>query len=91
MSLSFFACDSNVEYVDEETKIDSQVASKDKLETMYMMQSNAELILADRIISKSTGFVLDLSPEEAGELQIPDELYRKYINKVNELNKQNIN
>lgn len=80
-----------VESGDEKTEIDSQTTSKDDLETMYMMQSNPELILSDRIISKSTGFILDLSLEEARELQIPDNLYQKYVDKVSELNKQNIN
>jgi hypothetical protein len=56
-----------------------------------MIQSNPELILTDRIVSKSAGFVLDLSEEEARELQIPDDLYRKYVDKVNELNKQQMN
>jgi hypothetical protein len=83
--------DSIVESIDKKAKIDSLAASKDNLETMYMMQSNSELILADRIISKSTGFVLDISKQEADELQIPDKLYQKYVDKVNGLNKQEIN
>lgn len=63
---------------------------KEDYETMYMMQTNPGLILADRIISKGAGFVLDISKEEASELQIPDELYQEFTNRVNELNKQNV-
>lgn len=71
----------------EETLKGKQVVSQDSLETLYMMQSNLELLLADRIISKSTGFVLDISKQEAVELDIPDDLYQKYQDKVKELNK----
>jgi len=83
--------DLTVESVDEKTETDQQAALEGHLETMYMMQSNPELILADRIISKSTGFVLDLSQKEAQELQISDEIYQKYVDKVNEFNEQAIN
>ena len=60
---------------------------QDSLEAVYMMQSNLDLLLADRIISKPDGFILDISQQEANELDIPEELYRKYIDKVAELNK----
>lgn len=65
----------------------TKVAAQDSLETLYMMQSNLELLLADRIISKPNGYVLDISKQEATELDIPDDLYQKYQAKVNELNK----
>lgn len=66
------------------------IGEKENYETMYMMQSNPELILADRIISKEAGFILDISKDEARELHISDEVYQKYVNRVNELNEQNI-
>lgn len=90
-SFSFASCkkkeilkDSNGE---ERTLEGEQVVSQDSLETLYMMQSNIELLLADRIISKPNGYVLDISKQEAVELDIPDELYQKYQAKVNELSK----
>lgn len=72
----------------EQEKKMSNIASaaQDSLETMYLMQSNPELILADRIISKSYGYVLDISENEAQELAISAELYRVYVEKVKELN-----
>ncbi|WP_209578914.1 MULTISPECIES: hypothetical protein [Sphingobacterium] len=90
VSLSFASCkkeilqDSNNEGKALKGK---QVTSQDSLETLYMMQSNLELLLADRIISKSNGFVLDISKQEAVELEIPDDLYQRYQDKVSELNK----
>jgi len=62
------------------------IPSRDSLETVYMMQSDQELMLADRIVSKNTGYVLDLSEQEATELQIPIELYNKYQEIVQKMN-----
>ena len=68
-------------------KMEKTVAiPQDSLETMYMMQSNPELMLADRIISKNAVFYLDISQEEARELNISNELYQKYQNRVREMN-----
>lgn len=55
-------------------------------ELKYRMQSDKELLLADRIICKNSVFVLDLSEEEAEALQIPTEMYRKYVQHVEKLN-----
>ncbi|MCW8312536.1 hypothetical protein K7A41_14985 [Sphingobacterium sp. InxBP1] len=90
MSLTIISC--KKEILQEKAPINkeglvSKVAAQDSLETLYMMQSNLELLLADRIISKPNGYVLDISKQEAFELDIPDELYQKYQSKVNELNK----
>lgn len=90
MSLTIISC--KKEILQEKAPINkeglvSKVAAQDSLETLYMMQSNLELLLADRIISKPNGYVLDISKQEAFELDIPAELYQKYQSKVNELNK----
>ncbi|WP_312363578.1 hypothetical protein [Sphingobacterium sp.] len=90
MSLTIISC--KKEILQEKTLINKEghgakVAAQDSLETLYTMQSNLELLLADRIISKPNGYVLDISKQEATELDIPDELYQKYKTKVNELNK----
>jgi len=69
-----------------ETSEPAAIALRDSLETMYMMQSDQELMLADRIVSKNTGYVLDLSEQEASELQIPIELYNKYQEIVQKMN-----
>jgi hypothetical protein len=90
MSLTIISC--KKEILQEKTPINNEgqaakAAAQDSLETLYMMQSNLELLLADRIISKPNGYVLDISKQEATELDIPDELFQKYQSKVNELNK----
>ncbi len=55
-------------------------------ELKHKMQSDKELLLADRIICKNSVFILDLSEEEAETLQIPTEMYRRCIQYVEELN-----
>lgn len=61
---------------------------KDSLYIKHMMQSNAELIISDRIIYKNSNYILDLSPEEATQLSISDEVYKKYTTIVSEMNKK---
>lgn len=60
----------------------------DSLFIKYNMQSNSELILSDRIVCKDSRFVLDLSPQEASELLIPNETYQKYVEIVEKMNKK---
>ena len=59
----------------------------DDLEVMFKLQSDPELILSDRIIFKNSMFILDISPKEARELMIPDDLYQKYVKQVEDINK----
>lgn len=70
----------------KEAKVEEVSIKQDSLETMYMMQSNPELMLADRIISKNSVFYLDMSQEEAQQLKISNELYQKYQKRVSEMN-----
>lgn len=76
----------------ESVKIDSTKMvgklPKDSLSIKHMMQSNSELIISDRIIYKNSNYILDLSPEEATQLSISDEVYQKYIKIVSEMNKK---
>lgn len=58
----------------------------DSLEIRYMMQTNPGLMLTDRIINRGGSFVLDLSPEDAATLHIPEEVYQLYLKKVSDLN-----
>lgn len=62
---------------------------KDSLTIKYMMQSNSELMISDRIIYKNSAYVLDLSLEEANQLSISDEMYQKYVEIVSNMNKEN--
>lgn len=63
------------------------VLPNDSLEIKYSMQSNPELMVADRIICNNSVFVLDLSLEEASELMIPKETYENALKQVEILNK----
>lgn len=58
----------------------------DSLGLKYEMQTNPELILADRVISKGSKFVLDLSQEEATALHIAPEVYQKCLKHIEKLN-----
>lgn len=60
----------------------------DSLAIKYMMQSNSELMISDRIIYKNSAYVLDLSLEEAKQLSISDEMYQKYVEIVYHMNKE---
>lgn len=62
-------------------------APSDSLQIKHTMQSNPELILADRIIYKDSMFVLDLSQKEAAELHISNETYQKYVELAEMMNK----
>jgi len=60
--------------------------SSDSIAIKHDMQSNPELILADRIIYKNSMYVLDLSAKDASDLLIPEKTYQKYVKKVDEMN-----
>ena len=60
----------------------------DSLAIKYMMQSNSELMISDRIIYKNSAYVLDLSLEEAKQLSISDDMYQKYVEIVYHMNKE---
>lgn len=62
---------------------------EDSLNIKYMMQTNSDLIISDRIIYKNSIYVLDLSLEEAKQLSISDDMYQKYIEIVSNMNKDN--
>lgn len=64
----------------------SESLLQDSLELRYMMQSNSELILSDRIIYKDSMYTLDISEQEADELHISAELYNKYVEIVKDMN-----
>ena len=85
------ACKKDIKPVDieKESKEMSEVKLQDSLEAKYMMQSNPELMLADRIISKNSTYVLDISEKEASELHISSELYTKYVEIVKNMNNSN--
>jgi len=89
LGLGMVGCKKEIKVADAEKGETSEIAGialRDSLETIYMMQSDQELMLADRIVSKNTGYVLDLSEQEAAELQIPMELYNKYQEIVQKMN-----
>lgn len=79
----------NGEKIDSTSTMGSLPA--DSLGIKYSMQSNPELILSDRIICKNSKFVLDLSPKEASELLISNEVYQKYAKIVEDMNKASTN
>ena len=62
---------------------------EDSLNIKYMMQTNSDLIISDRIIYKNSIYVLDLSLEEAKQLSISDKMYQKYVEIVSNMNKDN--
>lgn len=84
-------CKKEIKAIDIENEGEKGIsfAVQDSLETLYMMQSNPELMLADRIISKNSTYVLDMSENEATELHIPVELYQKYVEVVKNMNRSN--
>ena len=86
------ACKKATKPVEEDNKYDPPIVelSQDNMESMFMSQSNVELMLADRIISKKDTYILDLSKEEAEQLHIPAELYSKYVEIVKHMNKDNL-
>lgn len=91
LAFSLTGCKKDIRPVDieKEDKAVSAVTLQDSLEAKYMMQSNPELMLADRIISKNSTYVLDISEKEANELHIPLELYNKYVEIVKNMNSSN--
>jgi len=89
LALGVAGCKKEIKLADTEkgeTSGLAETALMDSLETVYMMQSDQELMLADRIVSKNSGYVLDLSEQEATELQIPMELYNRYQEIVQKMN-----
>jgi len=89
LALGVAGCKKEIKLADTEkgeTSGLAGIALQDSLETIYMMQSDQELMLADRIVSKNTGYVLDLSEQEATELQIPIERYNRYLEIVQKMN-----
>lgn len=87
----FFSC------VDKEIPLEDIKASpsfeagslnveKDSLRIQNELQSDSELMILDRIIYKNSVYILDLSAEEAADLDIPNEIYEKYKGYVNALN-----
>jgi len=89
LALGVAGCKKEIKLADTgkgETSGLAGIALQDSLETMYMMQSDQELMLADRIVSKTSGYFLDLSEQEATELQIPMELYNRYQEIVQKMN-----
>lgn len=91
LAFGLMGCKKEIKTVDIEN-VESKggaFALQDSLETLYMMQSNPELMLADRIISKNSTYVLDMSENEATELHIPAELYQKYVEVVKNMNSSN--
>jgi len=89
LALGVVGCKKEIKVADTEkgeTSGLAGIALQDSLETIYMMQSDQELMLADRIVSKSSGYVLDLSDQEATELQIPIDLYNRYLEIVQKMN-----
>lgn len=91
LTCSVTGCRKDIKPVDIEVddKGISTVTVQDSLEAKFMMQSNVELMLADRFISKNSTYVLDISEQEAGELHIPSELYQKYFEIVKNMNSSN--
>jgi hypothetical protein len=87
---SFISCmDDEVIKVPKDEKITENgiiEMSADSLNIKYQMQSNSEIILADRLIHKNGAYVLDLAWEEASQLGISKDLYDEFNRKVNELN-----
>lgn len=45
-------------------------------------------MLQNQVIYKNGAFILALSPEEAKDLGIPDELYAQFVDYVKQLNKK---
>jgi len=94
LALGVVGCKKEIKLADMEkgeTSGLAGIALEDSLETIYMMQSDQELMLADRIVSKNTGYVLDLSEQGVTELQIPIELYNRYLEVVQKMNSSDNN
>lgn len=87
---SFISCrDEEVLNITKNEKINKDgivEMSADSLEIKYQMQSNSEMILADRLIHKNDVYILDLSWEEASQLGISKDLYQEFSRNVDELN-----
>lgn len=72
----------------EEILSNNNSSQSDNLEAKYNMQSNPELMVADRIICVNSVFTLDLSLEESSELMIPKEIYEEALKQVEILNQK---
>lgn len=89
-SIYFISCTDDMiktEGIENNASSEYNVLPTDSLQIKYDMQSNFELMVADRIIYKNSSFVLDLSSEEASQLMIPKDVYQEAIKKVEMLNK----
>lgn len=69
----------------------SESLLQDSLELRFMMQSNSELILSDRIIYKNSMYTLDISEQEVEELHISAELYNKHVEIIKNMSTSHIN
>jgi len=76
--------DNNVDQ--EEILFSNNSSQNENLEVKYNMQSNPELMVADRIVCVKSVFILDLSLEESSELMIPKEVYEEALKQVENLN-----
>ena len=88
--LILFSC-KDVEIVEEQPKVITTVSTTRAVDTTsdeykHQNQSNVENMLMDQIIYQDSVYILNLSAEEAVDLNIPDSLYNVYTQLVNELN-----
>ena len=88
--LMLFSC-KDVEIVEEQPKVITTVSTTRAVDTTsdeykHQNQSNVENMLMDQIIYQDSVYILNLSAEEAVDLNIPDSLYNVYTQLVNELN-----
>ena len=88
--LILFSC-KDVEIIEEQPKVTPTVSTTRAVDTTsdeykHQNQSNVENMLMDQIIYQDSVYILNLSAEEAADLNIPDSLYNVYTQLVNELN-----
>jgi len=91
LGLITIGCRKDIKSIEMEKTQSRAEVRQDSLETLFKMQSNADLMLSDRIILKNSVYVLDMSEKEASELHISPELYHKYVEAVKGMNYSNDN
>lgn len=69
-------------------EIECKIKECSDFELQSLIQSDAEFILLQHITIVDGAYFLNISEEEAMELNIPSSLYEQYLNYVNNLNSE---
>lgn len=74
--------------LDESSEIDWKIQRSPNQEHKSFIQSNAEFIILQHITINDAEIFLNMTEEDAKELNIPSSLYDQYVNFVNLMNSE---